>query len=650
MASSLESIFGPGGLLESRLPSYEFRPSQLRMAEAVLSAIRNRHSLCVEAGTGTGKTLSYLIPALSSGKRVLVSTATKNLQEQLFTKDVPFLRRTLLPDLKATYMKGRSNYLCLRRLDEIRLKSPLWGGDLGFDWRTFDGWASKTDTGDRAELAWLSDDDPLWDSIDARSDACTGQKCALFQECFVTRMRQQAFEADLIVVNHALFFANLALERDEIGRILPDFGILVLDEAHEVEDIAAEHFGRRLSSYQLADLCRALRRSMGEGESGAPGLVDRLAQASDRLFSGLPTVEGRHSLSEYRCARTHRTVDYRQELAGDATRLRDVLRILYHDLELRRFAGDDTEPLIRRIDRCCEVLEELFSLESPELVYWFEKSPRGAFLHLTPIDVAPLLRERLFQRSDTTILTSATLTTEGNFEYIRERLGIPEPEEIIGPGEFDYESQAVLYLPRGIPEPGTSDHFLHLLRHIRGILQLTDGHAFLLFTSTQQMRRVHGALAASNDYPLLCQGMKPKSRILEEFRSTPRGVLCATSSFWQGVDVQGEALRAVVIDKLPFHVPTEPMVSARSERIRGQGRNPFLAYTVPAAVITLRQGLGRLIRSRRDTGILAVLDSRLWTRRYGELFLKSLPKCPVADNIKDLKNFFLRIGSSQLGG
>jgi ATP-dependent DNA helicase DinG len=645
MASSLESIFGPGGLLESRLSNYEFRPSQLQMAEAVLSAIRHRHSLCIEAGTGTGKTLSYLIPALSSGKRVVVSTATKNLQEQLFTKDVPFLRRTLFPELKATYMKGRANYLCLRRLDEVRLRSPFRGEGFGFDWEAFEIWTGRTSTGDRAELAWLADDDPLWDSVDARSDTCTGQKCALFQDCFVTRMRQQAFEADLIVVNHALFFANLALESDEIGRILPDFAILVLDEAHEVEDIAAEHFGRRLSSFQMADLCRALRRSVDETAAGALGLIDRLAQASERLFARLPLVEGRHSLSGYRCARTHRTIDLRHELSGEAARLQEVLRTIYHEMAQRRFAGDDTEPLIRRIDRGCSILEELFGLESPELVYWFERTGRGAFLHLTPIDVAPLLRERLFQRCDTTILTSATLTTEGNFEYIRERLGIPEPEEVIVPGEFDYPSQAVLYLPRGMPEPKAPDYFLHLLRQIRAILRLTDGHAFLLFTSTQQMRRVYGALAASSEYALLCQGTKPKSQILEEFRSTPRGVLCATSSFWQGVDVQGEALRAVVIDKLPFHVPTEPMVSARTERIQRQGRNPFLAYTVPSAVITLRQGLGRLIRSRRDTGILAVLDSRLWTRRYGELFLKSLPKCPVADNMKDLENFFLRIGS-----
>ncbi len=649
-AASLESIFRPGGLLEQRLGRYEFRSSQLEMAGAVLDAIADRNHLCVEAGTGTGKTLSYLIPALLAGKRVIVSTATKNLQEQIFFKDLPFLRACLFPDLKATYMKGRQNYLCLRRFEEKgREVWPAHGADLTLE-KELARWRATTETGDRAELEWLEDDDAVWASLDARSDGCIGQKCPCFAECFVTRMRQRAFESDIIVVNHALFFANLALETDEIGRILPEFSVLILDEAHDVEEVAADHFGKRLSNYQLEDLCRMLRKSVPPDASDTLDLVGRLEEASLRFFAHFPAVEGRHSLNFYRQPGTSRVIDLRGELGEGASRLSHVLESLFHDFESKRSAGEETEAALRRVDRCVETLQDLFTLDVPENVYWFERSGRGVFVHLTPIRVAPLLREHLFGRTDTAVLTSATLTVDGSFEYIRERIGVPDPQELVVPGEFDFDRQAVLFVPRDVPDPRSGEHFLHLMRHIRSVLRLTDGHAFLLFTSLQQMQRVYAALSASGDYPVACQGFKPKSKLLEEFRSTPRSVLCATSSFWQGVDVQGRALQAVVIDKLPFHVPTEPLTAARIHHLREEGRDPFLSYTVPSAIISLKQGLGRLIRSKSDLGILAVLDSRLWSRRYGNLFFRSLPKCPVADNIEDLENFFSRIVSTHLEG
>lgn len=649
-AASLEAIFRPGGLLEQRLERYEYRPSQLEMASAVLKAIEDRDDLCVEAGTGTGKTLSYLIPALLAGKRVIVSTATKNLQEQIFFRDIPFLRESLFPDLKATYMKGRQNYLCLRRFDENEREAWLaHGAEEGLR-EALRQWRATTETGDRAELAWLEDDDPLWSALDARSDGCVGQKCSYFGSCFVTRMRQRAFESDIIVVNHALFFANLALETDEIGRILPDVSVLILDEAHDVEDVAADHFGRRLSNYQLEDLCRLLHKAVPADSEKTLDLVARLESATQRLFARFPRTDGRHSLNFFRDPRDFHTLDLRAELGDEAANLARILELVFHDLESNRSAGDETEPALRRTDRCYATLQDIFNIDSPENVYWFERSGRGVFLHLTPINVAPLLRESLFKATDTTVLTSATLTIDGNFDYIRERVGVSEPLELIVPGEFDYERQAVLFVPRDVPDPRSSEHFLHLMRHIRAVLRLTDGHAFLLFTSFKQMQRVYGTLSASGEYPVSCQGSKPKFRLLEEFRSTPRSVLCATSSFWQGVDVQGEALRAVVIDKLPFHVPTEPLTAARIHHLRQEGRDPFLSYSVPSAIISLKQGLGRLIRSRSDTGILSVLDSRLWSRRYGNLFFRSLPKCPVADNIEDLENFFSRIVSTHLEG
>ena len=649
-AEALESIFRPGGLLAQRLERYEFRPSQLEMASAVLRAIRDRDHLCVEAGTGTGKTLSYLIPALLARKRVIVSTATKNLQEQIYFKDIPFLTDSLFPDLKATYMKGRQNFLCLRRFEERGREMWLGHGTDGGVGERLASWRATTETGDRAELEWLEDDDALWSTLDARSDGCTGQKCPHFGSCFVTKMRQRAAESDVIVVNHALFFANLALETDEIGRILPDFSVLILDEAHEVEDVAAEHFGKRLSNFQIDDLCRLLRRAIASDDADARGLVDRLEQASARFFARFPAVDGRHSLNFFRAIGELGAMDLRFDLGEESEKLLRVLEMLFHELELNRSAGEETEPALRRVDRCFDTLHDIFHLDRPENVYWFERSGRGVFLNLTPIRVAPRLRESLFERTDTTVLTSATLTIGGSFEYIRDRIGLEDPQELVVPGEFDYGRQTVLYVPRNSPEPRSPEHFLHLMRHLRSILELTDGHAFLLFTSLQQMQRVYAALRTSAEYPVSCQGLKPKSRLLEEFRSTPRSVLCATSSFWQGVDVRGDALRAVVIDKLPFHVPTEPLTAARIHHLRESGRDPFLSYTVPSAIITLKQGLGRLIRSRNDSGILAILDSRLWTRRYGNLFLQSLPNCPVADNIEDLENFFTRIVSTQLEG
>ncbi len=643
----LEDVFRPGGLLDRKLDSYEFRPSQLAMAQAVDEAIRKRRHLCVEAGTGTGKTLAYLVPALMSGKRTLISTATRNLQDQIFHKDIPFLRQHLLPHLRATYMKGRQNYLCLRRYQEERRQLTLAGFRSGQAER-IEHWVQQTQTGDRSELPWLRDDDPAWDRLDARSDACTGQKCPFFADCFVTRMRQQAFAADVVVINHALFFASLALDLDEIGRLLPDYGVLILDEAHELEDIAADHFGRRLSNYQLEDLSRVLRKAPVAAPEPYLRAVDRLDSAAFRFFAAFPPGEGRHSLTRYRRPDGH-VEDLRPELRGAADDLAGWLKLLGDRVSTEAAEWDESEPLCRRIGRYVDTLAALCSEDDEDLVYWFERSGRGVFLHLSPIEVAPILRERLFSKSATVVLTSATLTVDGRFDYLRSRLGMDEGSELAVPGEFDYSRQAVLYVPRHLPDPRSQADPSPVVREFLQLLRLTDGHAFLLFTSFQMLEKVYQALSTESDYPLLRQGDRPKAALLEEFRRTPRAVLCAAASFWQGVDVQGDALRQVIVDKLPFHVPTEPLVAARIERLQRLGENAFLEYTLPAAIIMLRQGLGRLIRSRTDTGILAVLDSRLWTKTYGRAFFNSLPNCPVTDNMADLENLFCRIVSKQLG-
>ena len=639
---TLDEIFASGGILADRLPSYEYRPSQRKMAEAVLEAIESPHPLFVEAGTGTGKTLAYLIPALFSRRRVIVSTATRNLQDQLFFKDIPFIREHLFPNLAVTYMKGRGNYLCLWKLHEPSPQVDVFQG-AELEKKALTQWAQDTQTGDRSELEWIADDDLHWRHLDARSETCTGQKCSYFDQCFVTRMRQKALESDLIVVNHALLFANLALESDEIGRVLPDFAVLILDEAHEVEDIATTHFGSHVSNYQIEELCRDGRRIFS-GFSEIVSQIDTLQHHLATFFDSLPGGEGRHSFNLYK--REGSIIDLRVELQEGFRQLEASLLGLYHSVQRQTHLPSDADPLIRRLEQTSATLGLIFNVKDSESVYWFEKRGRGVFFHINPIDVAPVLQEKLYARADSVVLTSATLTTEGSFEYCKERLGIKGARELSLAGEFSYREQSILYIPKAFPEPRSSQYFSQALTEMESILDVSQGHAFLLFTSIAQMERFYEALTERSPFPLFRQGEMPKNQLLKVFKETPRAVLCASSSFWQGVDVQGDALRVVIIDKLPFLVPSEPLVAARIKRLEEQGRNSFVDYCLPEAIISLKQGLGRLIRSRKDRGILAIFDSRLRTRSYGQVFLRSLPECPVTDSLDDLRIFF---ESSDLG-
>ncbi len=635
----LEEIFSPGGILDSKLGEYEFRPSQLEMAQAVLETIQHGGNLCVEAGTGTGKTLAYLIPALYSRKRVIISTATRNLQEQLFQTDIPFIRRHLCPGLEASYMKGRRNYLCLRRFREKAAQGRLFRKGRE-EQMALAEWVSQTPTGDRAELDWIPDSQSLWAGLDARSEICTGSKCDDFRACFITRMRQRALESDIIVVNHALFFANLALQSDEIGQILPDFGTVILDEAHEIEDIASNHFGTQISSYQVEDLSRDFRRIFRE----FPNTVEssnRVLSVGLQMLDELPQGEGHYSLNFYRDP-IEGSVDLRDLLRPRYREFRGGIEALYHRILSKGTLPEEGDAVVRRLEQLLWGLDALFEIDDPDFVYWFERRGRGTFLRLTPIRVSSILRDNLFKSVDASIMTSATLSVDGRFGFLRERLGVPEPTELVVRSEFNYLDQAILYIPSQFPEPRSDLYSSRLVVEIERLLEVTEGGAFLLFTSFHQMHRVHDELSQRLPFNFMFQGERPRSQLLKSFKETPIAVLCATSSFWQGVDVRGDSLRAVIIDKLPFHVPTEPVVAARLNHLKQEGQNPFATYSLPEAVITLKQGLGRLIRSRRDRGILAVLDSRLRTRSYGRTFLQSLPNCPLTDNIEDLKSFILR--------
>lgn len=624
---SLKEVFT---LLERAHPNYEHRPGQMAMAEAVAQALAGGEHLCVEAGTGTGKSLAYLIPALLSGKKTVVSTATKNLQEQLYFKDIPFIRQHLLPGIRVCVMKGRGNYLCLKKMHEFALSPSLLQDEETEFFKRLQPWAERTETGDRADLDFVDDHTLLWRAFDARRDTCVGQKCAQFDSCFVTRVRKQALEADLTIVNHSLFFADLALRNEDIGGVLPRYSVAILDEAHEIESIATEYFGRAVSSFRIAELLHdaaALARQ-------APHLqatLDKLETRRDDLLSAAPASEGRYLIDD---------ADLRGKLTRAGGPFCETLRLL--ETQLAHLAGrsEDWSRLYQRTGELRDDLNVILNSDDIRSVSWCERARRGVFLHLSPLELGPLLAQTLFASVRSVILTSATLTVENNFQFLRERLGLRKCSELALQSEFDYQTQAILYVPRQLPEPGSPQFPASAAREITRILKITQGRAFLLFTSYQQMERLYSILQQSLPYPLLKQGDKPRSALLERFRKTPHSVLFATSSFWQGVDVAGETLSCVIIDRLPFAVPTDPLVASRCRYIESTGGDPFYDYSVPDAVIALKQGLGRLIRSRNDRGILAVLDRRILCKSYGSVFVKSLPKCKLTDNISDLSNFF----------
>lgn len=642
--SELEEVLGPGGKIAAHHPSYEHRPGQIRMAQAVARAIEEGRHLCVEAGTGTGKTLAYLLPVLSSDRRVIISTATKNLQEQLFSKDLPFLEKALGRKFSVCYMKGRSNYLCWNRLEEIEGGAYLFSPHDPQYLQLIRQWAQRTTTGDRAELAELPEDAQLWHHLDARREACAGQKCRNFDACFITRVRQQALQSDIIIVNHHLFFADLALRQGDFGSVLPDYSIAVFDEAHELEDVATQYFGVMVSNYRVEELVRDSDRALHEaGESSGylSGQIAKLSQYGAEFFAGFRRREGRYVLQPLGDgAAVRRGFQERGDAIENAYRaLRMQLEVLQTALKNVTVQSDSIEAVARRSVELCDDLRMIMESDSGSYVFWCEIRGRGTFLWASPINVSEILRDRLFARVDSAILTSATLSTGGNFHFAKSRLGLEDADELIVPSHFDFARQSIFYVPRNIPEPREEGWVRQACRELEAILEASRGRAFVLFTSYVQMEQVYGELEGRLRFPMMIQGEKSKSALLEDFRRTPGAVLFATSSFWQGIDVQGEQLSCVVIDKLPFSVPSDPVVAARIAQINDSGGNAFYDYQIPAAAILLKQGMGRLIRSKTDRGIIALLDKRVLTKSYGRIFLRSLPPAPLTHDIQHLCNF-----------
>ena len=624
------------------------------MAQAVEQALAEKRHLIVEAGTGTGKTLAYLLPVIRSGKRVIVSTGTKNLQEQLFYKDIPFIEQALFPNgegkLNVCYMKGRNNYLCRKKLYDLTDQPVLSGLEEIEHYRAIAAWEKTTHTGDRAELASLPEASALWHKLDARSDTCLGQKCSAFETCFITEMHRRAMESDIIIVNHHLFFADLAIKQaseyaPDAG-ILPEVGAVIFDEAHELEDIAGSYFGVSVSNNRIEELARDVEASLTRNKLLSSAIIGALKSLRDRsqlFFSVLPAGQGRFAFENRR--------EFLEENGDEFLALQQSLERLGAELQNLPSKAEEIFTFARRARELQVQLGFLMESENHNTVFWIERrGSRGGnvpgrrsgnvYLQATPIDVAPILKSTLFEQLETAVLTSATLAVSGGFAYMRGRLGLEHAREVVLPSHYDYSQQALLYVPPDLPDPRTPQFAAKAADRVRRLLEITRGRAFVLFTSYSQMNEIYQRLLGELEFPMLLQGDAPKSALLEEFRLTPHAVLFGTSSFWQGVDVQGEQLSCVIIDRLPFAVPSDPVVAARVKAIDAEGGNAFFDYQVPAAVITLKQGFGRLIRSLHDRGLLTLLDNRILKKAYGRTFVESLPNYRRSTDIRDVEQFF----------
>ena len=672
LATDISIIFSEAGPLATALSGFEPRDGQRQMAAAVAGAIERGGTLLAEAGTGTGKTLAYLIPAILSRQRVLVSTGTKNLQEQIFFKDLPTLTDALGVPFTATLMKGRSNYLCLHRFQSFEADESdglFERPEKAVYLPVIQEWARTTKTGDRAELRDLPEDLPLWKEISAEADTCLGTECPRYGDCYITLMRQRAAESDVVIVNHHLLCADASVRKSAYGEVIPSCATLVVDEAHQLEDVATQYFGVAFSNYRVDDLVRDAQRLLATTSMEAQQAetltraLTRVSMHAHGFFTGLSLGRTQNPNE----ARARYNADAFGEHSADALALIRSLEGLEATLALMsgmRETGSGIpaladgkegtpdpgsripdpeflDTLQRRAGELRTDLRFLMRADDQDYVYYVESRGKGGFvLRASPIDVSRIIREALFDRYRSVVLTSATLAVDGSFSYLKGRLGLRDADEIRVASEFDFRTQALLYLPLRMPPPKSPSFVEAVAREAIALVRHSQGRAFVLFTSYKVMHAVRPFIEMAVPYPVLVQGTAPRSALIDEFRAAGNAVLLATSSFWQGVDVVGDALSCVVIDKLPFASPGDPVTSARIDAITARGGDAFADYQVPLAILALQQGLGRLIRHRADRGVLAVLDPRLRTMGYGRRFLASLPPAPVTYDLSAVGQFF----------
>ncbi len=650
LKSEMEKVFGKNGILAENLPHFESRKGQLEMAVAVEDALTgdneggNGKVLLVEAETGIGKTLAYLIPAILSGRRLIISTATINLQDQILKKEIPLVSKVLNEKIPALCVKGRQNYLCHYRWFQYR-SSPQLSFFEDSSCEKIDRWLETTETGDRSELHWLTDRSPLWPKISAQSNQCLGAECPEASLCFVNRLRKKAGSARLLIVNHHLFFSDLALRREGYGEILPRYEGVVFDEAHHLESVATTFFGRSFSQYQFLDLIGDIERQaeadlapsgFGKVVSLTRGIQNRI----ERFTNLFPGRRGRYHLDEL----IQKTDGWADEVESLSLGIERIQTLLADNCQ----CGEGWVLLEKRAGELRRNLLEIALPDEEEggkrYVHWYERRERAITLSATPIMIDEELKQALYPNVSSCIMTSATLTTGGDFSYFRKRLGLDESIETLHlHSPFDYERRTLLYIPEnGFPEPSDVRYPDMVCKRVREILNISKGRALLLFTSFKGMESMAEYLAEHLSYPVLVQGSASRHLLLEQFKEETDSVLLAVASFWEGVDVPGESMSCVIIDKLPFEVPSDPVLQARMADITEAGGKPFFDFQVPRAVLSLRQGVGRLMRSSMDRGLIAVMDIRLFSKGYGRLFRASLPPSPVVRTMEEIQQVFLK--------
>jgi ATP-dependent DNA helicase DinG len=633
MHDPMEEVFSQGGLLSQHIDEYAPRQQQLEMAQAIEKTLAENSVLVAEAGTGTGKTYAYLAPAILSGQTVFISTGTKNLQDQLFNKDLPMLRKALATPFRAALLKGRSNYLCHYRLGMAQsdpLQKPHYP-----TLQALSEWLDKTKTGDLSESDILEDNSILWSKVTSTIDNCLGQECPNAAECFVSEARKKAQESDIVVINHHLLMSDMALKASGQGEILPSADAYIIDEAHQLPDIATQFLGTRISSHQIQELCRDSIREMEHDADDMAKIRDYADKTESSLRALRLTVGDKEQRTPWHLVLEQLGVQ------AKLNNLMDDLAELAAQLEI---AAERSKGLDQCHSRCNELIDtlELFQQQQTDdnQVLWIDIRSNGLVLHATPQEVSQYFQKWMDDKPTAWVFTSATLTVAGKFNNFNHQLGIADTETAIWPSPFDYKKQSLLYMPTIPVEPNHDDYNSHIAEIAKAVIDHSKGRIFLLFTSYRAMHSVADALKEMDDYPLMIQGTASKSTLLEQFRTHGNAVLLGTNSFWEGVDVRGEALSCVLIDKIPFASPGDPVLQARIDGLRERGGNPFASIQIPAAVIQLKQGIGRLIRDPKDYGVLVLCDPRFLTKPYGKLFLRSLPAMPITQNIDDVDQFF----------
>lgn len=631
--SSIRDIFSSSGPLASSLPGYTPREQQIEMADQVSQAIEQSDTLIVEAGTGTGKTYAYLAPVIHSGKKVMISTGTKTLQDQLFKRDLPALCKALDVQPRISLLKGRQNYLCHHRLEKTLMQGRLPFKEQIDELQRIKQWSISTVDGDISELTEIPESSTIWPQVTSNADNCLGSDCDYHERCHVIEARAAAHKSDIVVCNHHLFFSDMALQREGVADLLPEVDAYIFDEAHQLAEIGHQFLGYSFSSGQikslLTDTLASVSAEAPEAKKNFSEFGDEISETLKNLQRFLDRLHSRGSWTDF--------FDH-PRVSETITELVNRLAVYCGHLEEIRIRGTELQNCFERCESICIALDEMTQL-NPKFIQWYEVRKNTFSLHNTPLEVATSFNERIKESHQAWIFTSATISINNEFGYFKHRLGIKKATCASWPSPFDYEKNSLLYLPQGMPQPNDAKFIPSLVEKALPVLRITKGKAFLLFTSLSALNAA-AELLKNTEFNLFIQGTMPKGKLLSEFKNSRNGILLGSASFWEGVDVKGDALSLVCIDKLPFASPADPIIKAKINNIREKGGEPFWQYQLPHAVIALKQGVGRLIRDEDDRGILMICDPRLSSRNYGKIFFDSLPAVPVSRQLEDIKRFF----------